>query len=208
MLLIERYAERIERSEDGTVTLALRKPAKTAEGEVGFLTLRRPTLDDIVAQRKQPGDEFDQVAWLIARIGGVTVQALDGIDGEDSLVLSELVAGYLDRLPGSDRYVGDLPDRYAARITWHDDGATFVLRTPLATHEGEVAAVTLRRPTFKEMRTNRDASAGNVAASAKLLSILSGIGPLTLGKIDALDGMILSAVLSRFLGNFPETGAA
>jgi len=208
MLLNERYADRIAWGEDGSATLTLRKPIRAPDGEVGFLPLRRPTFGDIIAQSRQPGDDLDKIGWLLSRVSGVTAQAIDGIDAEDSMILAELIGSYFDRLPDPGRYRGDLLDRHAARITRTDDGATLVLRAPLTTHEGEATSLTLRRPTFKEMRTHRGAGDGNLATSAKLIALLSGVGPLTLDKIDALDGLLLGELVSGFLGNARATGAA
>ena len=63
--------------------------------------------------------------------------------------------------------------------------------------QDEDDTIVVRRPTLKEVRTNQGKT---LAASVKLLAILTGVGPNALGKVDALDGMILSALISDFLG--------
>jgi len=207
MSLIERYADRLTTAEDGSVSFTLRKPLVTKDGDLAYLALTRPLFDDVLMQSRQPGDDMDKVGWLIARLSGVAVAAFDEIDAEDSLVLAEVVGGFFDRLPdGGERYPGDLVVRHADRIIPTDDGATLTLRKPLATKDGEAAEITLRRPSFKEMKTHRSAGSANLAASAKLIATLSGIGPLTLGKIDALDGLILGEIVSGFLGNSQSSG--
>jgi len=205
--LTDLHAGRLDQADDGMVTFALRSPLTTKDGEIAFLTLRRPSFDDVLVQSRQPGDDMDKVGWLIARLSGVAAGDFDAIDAEDALVLSEVVGGFFDRLPGGGgRYEGDLPERHADRIVRTGDGATLTLRQPLTTKDGETASITLRRPTFREMKTHRAAGTTNLAASAKLIATLSGIGPLTLGQIDALDGLILGEIVSGFLGNSPRTG--
>ena len=194
------FDDRLETAEDGSVTLPLRRPLATKDGDVGFLTLRRPTLDELVGQDRQKGGPLHRAAWLMCRISGVAEKDFDDIDAGDAMILASVIGGFLDRLPGEDdRQPGDLPDRHSGRITVTDDGATLDLRGPLATKDGEVTRITLRRPTFKEMKGMGDKP--DLQASAKLISILSGVGPLHLGRIDALDGLILGDIVNGFLGN-------
>ncbi len=205
MSLTERYADRLENAEDGSVSFSLRRALKAQDGEVAFLALRRPRFEDMLAQSKQPGDDMDRVGWLIAKLSGVAPSAFEGIDAEDGLVLAEVIGGFLDRLPDEEeeRQDGDLPARHADRIVQDDDGAALTLRRPLATKDGEVTQITLRRPTWKEVKARGKA---NLTSSAKLIATLSGIGLLTLGRIDALDGLILAELVSGFLGNSRPSG--
>lgn len=204
MSLTERYADRLETADDGSVTLTLRA-ALQAAGGIAFLTLRRPVVDDLLAKDRQPGDDLDRVGWLIAKLSGVAVGDFDGVDAEDALVLAEVIGGFLDRLPGDTaREEGDLVARHADRIVTSDAGATLTLRAPLATKDGEVTEIALRRPSFKEFKAQK--GTGSLASVVKLIATLSGIGPLTLGTIDGLDGLILGEIVLGFLGNSRSAG--
>ncbi len=207
MSLTERYADRIETADDGSVTLTLRQALRSPDGDVAFLGLQRPLLDDLLAKDRQPGDDLDRVGWLMAKLSGVSVGAFDGIDAEDALVLAEVVGGFLDRLEDADgvpRQPGDLVRRHADRIVTTESGATLTLRSALATRDGEAAEITLRRPTFREFKAQK--GPGTLASAVKMIATLSGIGPLTLGRIDGLDGLILGEIVSGFLGNSPTSG--
>jgi Phage tail assembly chaperone proteins, E, or 41 or 14 len=207
MSLADIHSDRIEQHDDGSVTLTLLAALKSKDGDIAFLTIKRPPFEDVLAQTRQPGDDMDKVGWLIARLSGVAVADFDTIDAEDAMVLAEVVGGFFDRLPGGgERYDGDLPVRHADRIVKTATGAMLTLMAPLTTKDGEITEITLRRPTFKEMKTHRGAGRSDLAASAKLIATLSGIGPLTLGKIDALDGLVLGEIVSGFLGNSRTTG--
>ncbi len=197
--------DRLETAEDGSVTLTLRRPLTTKDGEIGFLSLRRPTLDDLVGQSRQKGGNLDRAAWLVCRLSGVAEKDFDDIDAGDAVILATAIGRFLDRQPGEeDRHPGDLPDRHGDRISFTDDGAILTLRGPLATKDGEVEQITVRRPTFKEMKGQGEKP--DLQSSAKLISILSGIGPLHLGRIDALDGLILGDIVNGFLGNARPDG--
>jgi len=204
MSYADTHADRILRHDDGTVTLTLRKPLASKDGEIGFLTLRRPDLDDLVGQERQPGDGMDQAGWLIARLTGVAVAVFEPIDAQDGMMLSELVGEFLDfQLEATDRRVGQLAGRHADRITSTDDSGTLLLFKPLSTKDGEIAEITVRRPSWKEMKSNKTST---LAGSAKLIATLSGVGPLSLGKIDGLDALILGDIVSGFLGSSQPTG--
>jgi hypothetical protein len=204
MNLTERHADRIEYAEDGSASFTLRKPLVTKDGEVAFLALRRPDLDDILTQDKLGGDHHDQAGWLVSRLSGAKAADVEAVDGEDVMTLVAIVSGFFDRLAdGRKLYPESLMEHYAERIVRTDDDATLTLFRPLATKDGEKTEITLRRPTFKETKINK---AGNLSGAAKLIATLSGIGPLTLGKIDALDGLILGEIVDSFLGRYPGTG--
>lgn len=206
MKLTERYADRLERAEDGSVTLTLRKPLKTTGGDIAFLALRRPTYDDLITQTKQAGDDMDKVGWMLARLSGVAANDFGTIDAGDGMILAEVVGEFLDRDPeDKSRSPGDLPERHAERIAWTDEGAMLALRSPLATKDGVVNEITLRRPTWNEAKANK---APGLAAVAKMVATLSGVGPLTIGQIDGLDGLILGEIVGGFLESFPTTGGA
>ena len=206
MSLRDFHADRIEQHEDGSMTLTLRKPLAAKDGAIGYLTLRRPDLDDLLGQERQPGDDMDKAGWLISRTTLVPVEAFEEIDAEDGMVLSELLGDFLGQLPedGAAMRV-KLTERHADRITKTADGASLRLLKALATKDGTIAEIEVRRPSWKEMKAQK---ARTLAASAKLIATLSGIGPLSLGKIDGLDALILGEIISDFLGSSRRIGGA
>ncbi len=204
-MLRDRYDDRIEPHDDGSVTVTLRRPLLGA----AFLTISRPAWDDVLVQSKVSGDELDKAGWLIARMAGVEVKAFDDVDGGDALLLAEIMGGMFDRLPDPDRprHEGDLLVRHAERIHADEDGSTLTLLRAIDTKDGETDSITVRRPSYREVKAHRNAGMGDLAAAGKLLAVLSGIGPLQLGKVDALDAFILVEMVQDFLGQSPRTSA-
>jgi hypothetical protein len=192
MSLLDTHADRLDWREDGTVVFTLRKPLRTATGEIATLTVARPKLEDLLANEKATGDDFTKTAMIIARLTGVKLAELDEADAGDNMVLAEVMAKMLEY--GED---GNLLDRHDARLTITEHDASLQLLGPLKTANGEEDAIVVRRPSLKEVRTNQGKT---MAASVKLLAVLTGLGPNALGKLDAVDGMILSALINDFLG--------
>ena len=200
MALIDKYADRLEWQEDGPVSLTLRKPLKVGDGEVKVLTLQRLKLEDLLANDDAGGDDLTKTAMLISRVAGVKMTELDEADAGDSMVLAEVIAKMLEY--GED---GTLLERHADRLTITEYDAQLKLLSPVASlsalqdTENEIV---MRRPSLKEVRTNQGKT---LKASVKLLAILTGIGPAKLGKLDAIDGLILSALVRDFLGDAPRS---
>lgn len=191
MGLLDTHADRIDRKEDGSVVFALRKPLKLVSGEVGILTARRPLLDDLVANEKASGDNMTKTAMVVASLTGLKLAELDEIDGGDANVLAAIMSEMLEY--GEE---GHILDRHAERLTITEHDAALRLRKPVRTLQGESDEIVLRRPTLKEVRTNQTA---NLVATVKMLAVLSGLGPNVLGKADAVDGLIMAALVKDFL---------
>lgn len=196
MGLLDTNADRLDWQEDGSVVFTLRKGLKTSSGEVLVLTAKRPTLDDLIASEKAVGDNLTRTATVTARLTGTKLAELDEIDGGDANVLAAVFAQMLEY--GED---GHILDRHDDRLTITDHDASLTLRRPVMTLQGEAEEIVMRRPSLKEVRTNQ---AGTLANAVKMLALLSGIGPNVLGRIDAVDGLILSALVKDFLGE-PRT---
>ena len=180
--------------------MTLRKPLKVGDGEVKVLTLQRLKLEDLLANDDAGGDDLTKTAMLISRVAGVKMTELDEADAGDSMVLAEVIAKMLEY--GED---GTLLERHADRLTITEYDAQLKLLSPVASlsalqdTENEIV---MRRPSLKEVRTNQGKT---LKASVKLLAILTGIGPAKLGKLDAIDGLILSALVRDFLGDAPRS---
>jgi len=199
MSLIATQADRLDWQEDGTVILTLRQPLATSRGDLSKLTVRRPLLADLLANEKAVGDDIVKTAMTVAALCSVTLGELDVFDGGDSMLLAEIMTQMLEH--GEE---GSLLDRYADRLTVTDFDAALTLRTPVQSNSGLIEQIVVRRPTLKEVRTNQGST---LAASVKLLAILTGFGPNVLGKLDALDGKILSEQVSDFLGKPRKSNA-
>jgi hypothetical protein len=192
MSLLDTHADRLDWQEDGTAIFTLLKPLKTSSGEVSTLIAKRPLLEDLLANEKASGDDMLKMAMVVARLTGLKLAEIDEIPGGDSMVLAEVMTRMLEY-----GEKGSLLDRHADRLTITDFDASLKLLRPINTPQGESDEIVVRHPTLKETRTNQGST---LSAAVKLLAILTGIGPLMLGKLDALDGMILSELVSDFLG--------
>lgn len=192
MSLIDAAGDRLVRHEDGTVTLTLRKPIATKTGEEASLTARRPILDDLLAHEKASGDDLTKTVLVVARLTGVSINDLDGIYADDSMLLADVMSEMLEYGES-----GSLLDRHQDRLTITDYDASLHLLKPITTLEGEADEIVMRRPTLKEVRSNQGKT---LAASVKFLALLTGLGPNVLGKLDALDSMVLTALVADFLG--------
>jgi hypothetical protein len=194
MSLVDTYADRIDWQDDGSAIFTLRRPLKTsAGGDVETLTVRRPLLEDMLAREKAAGDDFSKIVIVLTRVTGVSKMAeFDKIDGEDCMVLAEIMSQMLEY-----GEPGTVLDRHEERLTMTDHDASLLLRLPIKTLQGEADEIVVRRPTLGEVRTNQGPT---LAASVKLLAILTGLGPNVLGKVDAVDGMIMSDLVKSFLG--------
>jgi hypothetical protein len=193
MNLIDTYADRLDWREDGTVVFTLRIPLKTAAGEIASITVQRPTLGDLLANEKATGDDLTKVAMTIVRLTGVKMAELDEADAGDPMILAEVIVKMMEH--GED---GNILDRHDDRLTITEYDTSLRLLTPLATPHGEVDEIVVRRPSWKETKTNQGKT---LAATMRLLAVLTGLGPNALGKVDAVDGLILSALVGDFLGN-------
>lgn len=192
MSLIDTHADRLDWQADGTVIFTLLIAAKTAQGERGRLTVKRPLLSDLLANEKAGGDDFLKTAMTVAGLCDLKMAELDEIDGGDTMVLAEVMSRMLEYSEE-----GSLLDRHSDRLTVTSFDASLTLRGPLKTVSGEIEEIVVRRPTLKEVRTNQGTT---LASSVKLLAILTGHGPNVLGRLDAVDGMILAEQVNDFLG--------
>jgi hypothetical protein len=201
MSMLQTCADRLAWQEDGTVIFTLRQTLASSRGDLAALTVKRPLLGDLLDNEKQSGDDFLKTAITIASLCDLKLAELDEVDGGDTMVLAEVMSKMLEY--GEE---GSLLDRHADRLTVTDFDVMLTLRMPVQTMAGEVEEMVVRRPTLKEVRGNQGTT---LAASVKLLTVLTGHGPNVLRRLDAVDGMILAEQVNDFLGKSrrPNTGS-
>jgi Phage tail assembly chaperone proteins, E, or 41 or 14 len=78
--------------------VTLNYPIAVSGERVSEVTLRRPTVKDLKAFDREPGD-INKMAVMIGRLAELAPPEVDAIDAGDFLVLSEVVDGFLSPSP-------------------------------------------------------------------------------------------------------------
>ncbi len=100
-----------------------------------------------------------------------------------------------------------LEEQYPDRFKLNEDGsATWTLTAPLATADGQITTITMRRPKAKEIKTIKGKS--DADKTMWMVAQLSGIAPPYLDELDGEDFTVLGRIFARFLGVSPTTGDA
>lgn len=93
----------------------------------------------------------------------------------------------------------DLREQYPDRLTLNDDGSVlWRLRDPLLTDGGVIEAVTLRRPTARDLKAGRGGS--DAERTSAILAGLSGLPAEVLDEADGEDTTTLGRIFSAFMG--------
>lgn len=193
MSLLDENADRVDWQEDGTAIVTLVKPSPDA-AIPDKVTVQRPLFQLLVDNEKVKGDDMLRSTMVVSALTGLSVAETGRLLAGDTFIIAEIFARMMEY---AENETNSLLDRHADRITQTSFDAALTLRRPLTTVNGEVDEIVLRHPTLEEVRKNQGAT---MAASVKLMAILTGLGPNVLGKLDGVDGMILAELVNDFLG--------
>lgn len=76
------------------VDIDLTLPIKVSGHQTSHLTMRRPTVGDVIEMQKKKGNDAEQERWLIGRLTQVPPEDLDAVDAADWDVLTAVLLGF------------------------------------------------------------------------------------------------------------------
>jgi len=85
-----------------TARVKLVRPVRVEERMITEVTIRRPKVRDLRAMEKMrepEGTELDQGIVMAAALCGLPLEAMDEMDAADFAAISEVLGGFLPRVP-------------------------------------------------------------------------------------------------------------
>jgi hypothetical protein len=153
-------------------------------GDLKALTMRRPKVLDMMASASSAGDEIEQAIALISNLCLISPAAVEDMDAGDFKRLNTAFADLTASDPVKD----------------YEPGKAIMLGVPVVIEGGtKVTAITLRKPTVKDLKTARKGATGDINQEVALFSLLSGLSTESIQGLDWADYLTLKGIYGDFL---------